>query len=159
MAAPVRRGSGGFELGPDIEMIVDFAVERHRETAAVAVHWLAACWRQVENGKPAVAEGDASGRIGPVTSGIRSAIGQRIGHVPGGDRKLAFIAPAWPKQACDAAHQFAISFRRLEEVIRSSCNRRHSSSIAGETGFNRLSCIWRLSPNPRVATSAMPFAT
>jgi hypothetical protein len=49
MTAPVRRGAGGFEFASDIEMIVDFAVEGYRETAAVAVHWLAACLRQIKD--------------------------------------------------------------------------------------------------------------
>src|SRR5580692_1335123 len=110
MPAPVRRDACGFELGPDIKMIVDLAVERHRETATVTMHRLATRLRQVENGKPAMAESNSRECVGPVTRGIRSAIGQRIGHVPGSDGKLAFIAPAGPQQTGNAAHQPALSF-------------------------------------------------
>ena len=104
MAAPVRRAADGFQFASYIEVIVDFAVERHRETAAVAVHRLAACWRQVENGKPAVPESNTGGCMGPVTRGIRAAIRQRFRHVPDNGSEAALIAPAWPEQACDAAH-------------------------------------------------------
>ena len=95
----------------DIEMIVDFAVERHRETAAVAVHRLAARRRQIKHRKPAMAESDTGGSVGPDADSVRSAIGQRIGHMSGDGRKLALFAPARPEQACDAAHQPAFLAR------------------------------------------------
>src|SRR5580658_4420847 len=158
MAAPVRRGAGGFQLASDIEMIVDLAIERHRETAAFAVHRLAACLRQVENGEPAVAESNAGRAMGPVTLAVRSAIGQRIGHGPRDGRKLAFVASAWPKQTRNAAHQPTLPCERRGGATDPSCNCRHSRSIAGETGFNRITCICRLSPKARVATSRILFA-
>ena len=141
VSAPVRRGTSGFQFASDIEMIVDFAVERHRETTAVAVHGLTACLRQVENRKPAVTESHAGGRMGPVTRGIRSAIRQRISHVPGRGRKLTFIAPAGPQQTRNAAHQPARSLKPHEDPTEPSRNCCHSRATAGETGFKRLNCI------------------
>ena len=42
MSAPVGRATASFQFAPYIEMIVDFAVERNRESPAVAAHRLRA---------------------------------------------------------------------------------------------------------------------
>ena len=147
-----------FQFASDIEMIVDFAVERHRETAAVAVHRLAARLRQIKHRKPAMAESDTGGSVGPVTDSVRSAIGQRIGHMSGDGGKLALFASSRPEQACDAAHQPALLATPGEGDASSSLNCRQRCSTAGETGLRRLDCICRLSPKARVATSSAPFA-
>ena len=70
---------------------------------------------------------------------------------------LAFVAAARPKQARDTAHQLALPAEWRRDA-KPSCNCRHSRSTAGETDFNRFNCICRLSPNPSVAMSSIPFA-
>src|SRR5579864_2003214 len=103
MTAPVRCGAGRFQFASDIEMIVDFAVERHGETAAVAVHRLTARRRQIKHGKPAMAESNTGGSVGPVTDSVRTAMGQCVGHMSGDDGKLALFALTRSEQARDAA--------------------------------------------------------
>ena len=115
----------GFQFAPDIEMIVDFAVERHRKTAAVAVHGLTACLRQIENRKPAMAESQAGGSTGPIASRIRTAIGHRFGHGSCDGRELAFVAPTRPEQTGNAAHQPAVPAVWQEDPTKLSCSRCH----------------------------------
>src|SRR5579862_1550906 len=122
MSAPVRRRACGLQLGPYVEVVVDLTVERDREAAAVAVHRLAACLRQIENGEPPMAEGNPRRRTGPVTLRIRSAIGQRVRHRFRDGRKLSPLAPAGPKQARNAAHQSALPIALEPTASSFSCN-------------------------------------
>src|SRR5262249_10584284 len=95
----------GLEFGTNIQMVVDLAVEGDGKPAAFATHRLRAGLREIENGKPAVAEGNATRGIGPDTAGIRPPMCKRLGHAPGRARKQAIVrTAAGPEETCYAAH-------------------------------------------------------
>src|ERR1700731_3697087 len=97
MAAPVRRGSGGFQLGSHVKMIIDLTVERDRQPPAIAAHRLRAGLRQLDDGEPPVSESNASRSIGPETGSIGTTMHQRLCHVPRNGREAALIAPTRPE--------------------------------------------------------------
>src|ERR1700744_1205391 len=138
MAAPVRCSTCGLQLTSYIEVIVDLAIERHREAAAFAAHGLAAGLRKVENEEPAMAEGNARRSVGPEARCIRPGRGEPVCHASDDGGNLAFLAPAGPEQARYAAH-------------------RRSPSKAGESDPGRFSCISRLSPDPGAIYPSRPF--
>ena len=89
MSPPVRRRIRRFELGTNVEMIVDLTIEGDRKPPALAAHRLRASLRQIENGQPAMPERDARGWIGPDPARIRPAMRKRLGHARQSYRRAA----------------------------------------------------------------------
>src|SRR5687768_11628952 len=94
------------QLAPQLDVVVDLAVEDHCEATVGTPHRLVACGRQIEDREPAKAEADrACGvdalRIGP-------AVSERERHAP----HDAWVSRAVQcENAYDAAHVLAPSVR------------------------------------------------
>src|SRR4051794_28641131 len=105
MPAPVRADAASLEFAANIEVIVDFSVERNREAPAVALYRLRTGFRKIDNRQAAVADGDTGFTAGPATGGIGTSVDKRVSHSPGVTGECAVVAAAGPEQTRDPAHQ------------------------------------------------------
>ena len=80
MTAPSRRRAFVVEASPQIEMVIDLAVENYDETSGCVLHGLVACGRQVKNCQPAMCERDSVLVVGPHAVPVRAAMGDRVSH-------------------------------------------------------------------------------
>ena len=93
----------GFELGTELAVVVDLAVEGDDEGAVVAEHRLGAGRGEIDNRKAAMAKADTTVLGEPIAGAVRTASGHGVadgGELGGADG----FAGAVVKDGSDAAH-------------------------------------------------------
>jgi hypothetical protein len=90
------------QLMTKLTVVVDFAIEDHREPPAVRLHGLVAVGAQVDDRKPPESERDAVLLIEPEAFVVRPAVAQRRTHAGRTLRDVAFL-----DISCENARQTA----------------------------------------------------
>ena len=107
VAAPSALGkcATGLELGAQIRMIVDFAVEGQHEPPIGRKHRLVPRRRQVDDGQPAMAEADARLRVHPQADIVGTTVRHGIGHA----FEQAGLDPVGADNSGDPAHSLSLA--------------------------------------------------
>jgi hypothetical protein len=69
-----------FQLSTEVGEIVNLTIESDHVPPASGVHWLMSFAGQVQNGKPAMSEGDARLCVNPGTAIVGAAVNKLVRH-------------------------------------------------------------------------------
>ena len=97
-------GAAPLELGAQIAVVVDLAVEDAGVASVARQHRLAARRGNIQHRQPAETERDATLRVGPAPRIVRATMDKRGGHARHCRIEHIRIAGGWSEPADEAAH-------------------------------------------------------
>src|SRR6185312_4943315 len=104
MAAPPRRLSALLQVGTQIQMVIDLAVEDDDVATAIRHHGLMPSARQIDNGQAAETEAHLSIDIGPHATIVGATVPNLIGHGFQYKRLLRRVLGSTAQKAGQSAH-------------------------------------------------------
>ena len=104
MAAPRRRGVLIFEPSPQVQVVVNLAVESNDETSRIMLHGLRARRREIENREPPVPKRDTTSPSIHSAPASGPAMPDSVGHTADNASSVGVGPPSRKPKSCYAAH-------------------------------------------------------